>query len=352
MALTPHRSLRAVAVAAVALVAALPVFLVSTGARAATAPVGLGTADRFAVLAGSTVTNTGDTVIVGDLGVDPGSSVTGAPAVSGTTHRHDAVSAQAQLDNGGAFDDAAARTPATPVSGDLVGRTLVAGVYQATSSLGLTGTVTLDAQGDPQAVFLFQTGSTFITGSQSRVAVVNGGQACNVFWQVGSSATLGTGSSLKGTVLALTSITAQTAATVEGRLLAQNGAVTLDSNTITRPGCTTPGATPSATAVPGPTVSSTPSAVPTGTGTPAPVPTVSPSASASVAPTATASAPPTPSAPPSPSVLPSSVTSPTPSALPTTGGRAPVAELLFLGAAALLIGAMVVACARGGSARD
>ena len=342
MALTPRRSVRAAAVAAVSLLAVLPVLLLSTGANAATAPVGLGTATSFAVLAGTTVTNTGDTVVVGDLGVSPGSAVTGAPAVSGTTHRADAVAGQAQVDTGGAYVDAAGRTPATSVSGDLVGRTLTAGVYKATSALGLTGTVTLDAEGDPQAVFIFQAGSTLITGSQSRVAVVNGGQACNVFWQVGSSATLGTGSQLKGTVLALTSITARTAATVEGRLLARNGAVTLDSNTITGPGCSTPGESPSATVVPGPTVSTTPSATPTGGGTPspAPVPTGTP--------TVTASA----SAPPSPSVLPSSVTSPTPSALPTTGRRTPVADLLFLGAGALLIGAMVVACTRGGSARE
>jgi hypothetical protein len=341
-------------VAAVSLLAALPVLLASTGARAATAPVDLGSAGSFAVLASTTVTNTGDTVVVGDLGVDPGSSVTGAPQVSGATHRADAVAQQAQLDNGGAFDDAAARTPATPVAGDLVGRTLMPGVYKSTSSLGLTGTVTLDAQGDPQAVFIFQLGSTLVTGSQSRVAVVDGGQACNVFWQVGSSATLGTGSHLKGTVLALTSITAKTAATVEGRLLARNGAVTLDSNTITRPGCSTPGETPSATAVPGPTVSSTPSATPTGTGTPVPVPTPSVSATPtpSVSATPTASVAPSPTtAPPSPSVLPTSVTSPTPSALPTTGRRTPVPGLVLLGAAALLLGAMLVAWARGYSTR-
>jgi hypothetical protein len=352
MALTPHRSVRAVVVATVSLAPILAVLLLPTGARAAQAPVGLGRADSFAVLAGTTVTNTGDTVVVGDLGVDPGTAVTGNPAVSGEIHRGDAVAMRAQMGNGEAFDDAAARTPATPVAGDLVGRTLTPGVYKSTSALGLTGTVTLDAEGDPQAVFIFQVSSTLVTGARSRVAVINGGQACNVFWQVGSSATLGTGSQLKGTVLALTSITAQTAATAEGRLLAQNGAVTLDSNTITRPGCTTPGPTPTTTAEPGPTVSTTPSAVPTGSGTPAPVPTVSPTASATTTVSPTASVPPTPTPPPSPSVLPTEVTSPTPGALPTTGSRTPVADLLFLGAGALLIGAMVVACTRRGSARD
>jgi type VI secretion system secreted protein VgrG len=333
-------SRRAVVMAAVPLVAALVLLLVATGARAAQAPVGLGTAGSFAVLAGTTVTNTGRTVLTGDLGVDPGNSVTGNPTVSGATHIHDAVSAAAQRDLVTAWGDAAGRGPATAVSGDLVGMTLVPGVYRASSSLGLTGTVTLDAQGDPQAVFVVQVASTFITGSDSRVALINGGQACNVFWEVGSSATLGTGTQFKGNILALTSISAQTAATAEGRLLARNGAVTLDSNTITRPGCATPGTPTSSPAEPGPTVSSTPSATPTGSA----VSTVS----------ATPTAVPTVSAtpPPSPSVLPTFVTiPPTPgtspgTALPITGRRTPLAGLLVAGAAALLLGTVLVAWTR------
>jgi type VI secretion system secreted protein VgrG len=118
--------------------------------------------------------------------------------------------------------------------------TLVSGVYTSASSMGLTGTLTLDAAGDPNAAFVFQAGSTLTTASGSQVALINGAQACNVFWQVGSSATLGTGSRFRGTILALTDITVTTAATVDGRILARNGAVTLDTNTITRSTCATP----------------------------------------------------------------------------------------------------------------
>ena len=124
------------------------------------------------------------------------------------------------------------------VAGDLSGQTLVAGIYKSTSSLGLTGDLTLNAQGNSDAVFIFQISSTLITGSGSHVILANGAKACNVFWQVGSSATLGTNSVFKGTILALTSIAVTTGAQVDGRVLAQNGAVTLDTNTIT--GCTCP----------------------------------------------------------------------------------------------------------------
>jgi len=134
--------------------------------------------------------------------------------------------------------DAAGRSGGTSVSGDLVGRTLTAGVYKSTSSLENSGDVTLDAQGDPSAVFIFQIASTLTTGSGSHVILANGASACNVFWQVGSSATLGTNSIFKGNILALTSITVTTGVNLEGRVLARNGAVTLDSNVIT--GCTCP----------------------------------------------------------------------------------------------------------------
>ena len=172
-------------------------------ASAAEPQVGLGTAGSFAVLAGATVTNTGPSTIVGDLGVSPGSAVTGFPpgTVIGAQHAADAVALQAQSDLTTAYNDAAGRTPATSVAGDLVGRTLVSGVYKSTSSLGLTGTLTLDAQGDPNAVFIFQIASTLITGSASNVNLIGGAQACNVFWQVGSSATLGTNSTFVGTSL-------------------------------------------------------------------------------------------------------------------------------------------------------
>lgn len=209
-------------------------------ARAAQSSVGLGTATSFAVLAGSAVTNTGPSKISGDLGVSPGTAVTGFPpgeVTNGTQHKADAVALQAQSDLTTGYNDAAGRTPATAVSSDLGGQTLAPGVYKAASALGLTGTVTLDAQGDPNAVFIFQAGSTLITASNSTVALIRGAQACNVFWQVGSSATLGTDTTFVGSILALTSATVQTRTTVAGRVLARNGQVSLDTNTITRPTC-------------------------------------------------------------------------------------------------------------------
>ena len=211
------------------------VIVTPSGARAAELPVSLGVASDFAVLAGTTVTNTGASFITGDLGVSPGTAVTGFPpgTLIGAQHSADAAALQAQSDLTAAYDDAAGRTPATSVSGDLVGQTLTPGVYRSTSALGLTGTLTLDAQGDPSAVFVLQIASTLITGSASHVDLTGGAQASNVFWQVGSSATLGTASTFAGTILALTSITVTTDATIDGRALARNGAVTLDTNTIT-----------------------------------------------------------------------------------------------------------------------
>jgi hypothetical protein len=211
--------------------------------RAAQTPVDLGAADSFSVLAGTTVTNTGATVIGLDLGLSPGSAVTGFPpgTVSGTVHAADAAAAQAQADLTAAYDDAAARTPSTTVAGDIGGQTLTPGVYNSTSSLGITGTLTLDGQGDPNAVFIIQMGSTLTTASASTVNLINGAQACNVFWQVGSSATLGTNSTLRGDILALTSITVTTGVRIIGRALARNGAVTLDTNDIAGGTCA-PGA--------------------------------------------------------------------------------------------------------------
>lgn len=201
--------------------------------------VDLGSAADFGVLAGSTVTNTGFTIINGDLGLSPGTSITGFPPgiVNGTIHQTDGVAAQAQLDLTDAYNDAAGRISTGTIAADLGGQILTPGVYTSASSIGLTGVLTLDAQGDPNAVWIFQAGSTLTTASASQVVFINGAQACNVFWQVGSSATLGTGSDFSGTILALTSITATTGATVDGRLLARNGAVTLDTNTVTVSTC-------------------------------------------------------------------------------------------------------------------
>ena len=206
-----------------------------TQAHASGAMVGLGAAGSFSVLGASTVTNTGPTNLGGDLGVSPGTAITGFPpgTLAGTTHSADVQAGAAHTDLQAAYNDAAGRTPTEVVAGDLAGRTLNAGVYSSASSLALSGTLTLDGQGDPEAVFIFQMGSTLTTASASNIKLINGAQASHVFWQVGSSATLGTGSSITGTIMALASITVTTGVTIEGRALALNGAVTLDTNTIT-----------------------------------------------------------------------------------------------------------------------
>ena len=182
-------------------------------------PVLLGAADSFAVLAGSTITNTGPTVISGDLGLHPGTAVVGFPpgTVDGAEHVSDAVAQQASTDLTTAYNDAAGRPPSSMSPPDIGGRTLTGGVYRTVSlaSLGLTGRLTLDAQGDPRAVFIFQIPSTLVTATDSNVRLVNGAQACNVFWQVGSSATLGTRTAFQGNILALTSISVNAGADCE-----------------------------------------------------------------------------------------------------------------------------------------
>ena len=193
----------------------------------------------FGVLAGSTVTNSGPTSVIGNLGVSPGTAVTGftgiAPGgpgmVSGAIHSADAVAAQAQRELTATYNAAAGAASTATKAGDLGGQTLFAGVYTSSSSLGITGTVTLDAQNNPNAQFIFQIGSALTTATGSNVALINGALPANVFWQVGSSATLGTTSSFSGNILALSSISLGTGAGLQGRALARNGAVTLLSNT-------------------------------------------------------------------------------------------------------------------------
>jgi Ice-binding-like/VPDSG-CTERM motif len=207
--------------------------------------VNLGTSSDYAVLAGSGITVTGPTTITGNIGTFPTTTITGFGNVTlnGTNHAGDAVTQQAKNDLVIAYNDAAGRSSDVVYGGgfDLVGLTLPSGVYTDSSSLFLSGTLTLDAQGDPSAVWIFQTGSTLITASNSTVDLIGGAQACHVFWQVGTSATLGTGTDFNGNILAMTSITLNTGASVNGRLLARNGAVTLDNNTITRAVCNTGG---------------------------------------------------------------------------------------------------------------
>jgi hypothetical protein len=247
------------------LVVTIGVVIAFVGAVPASAqqpPVGLGTAASFAVLAGETITNTGPTTITGDVGLHPGTAVTGFASVTlnGALHATDAVAAQAKVDLVTAYNDAAGRTPVTTVATELGGQTLTAGVYNSASgTFQITGTLTLDAQGNPNATFVFQMASTLVTASASSVNVINGGTACNVYWQVGSSATLGTGSTFRGTIMALTSISLTTGATLEGRALARNGAVTMDTNTITQAACQAPTTTTSTAA---PTTTTTAAAMP------------------------------------------------------------------------------------------
>lgn len=211
----------------------------TSAASAAQPPVNLRTADAFAILAGSAITNTGPSTINGDMGLAPGSAVSGFPpaTLNGTAHITDAVASIAQNDLTTAYNDTAGRGPVTAIPADIGGLTLTSGVYGQSSALGLTGAVTLDAQGDPNSVFIFQAGTSLITASASSVRMINGAQACNVFWKVGSSATLGTTSTMVGNVMALSSITLNNAVTVQGRILARNGAVTLINDTITRVPC-------------------------------------------------------------------------------------------------------------------
>jgi len=206
----------------------------------------LGTAQSFAVLGGSTVTNTGATTIVGSLGVDPGLAITGFPpgvVTGGTVHAGDATALQAQADVTTAYNVLAGDACNSSLTGqDLGGLTLTQGVYCFASSAQLTGTLTLDAQGNAGAVFIFQIGSTLTTASNAAVMMINGGQSCNVFWQVGSSATLGTGTVFTGNILAETSITLTTGVNMSGRALAQNGAVTMDTDQVAAVGCAAPDA--------------------------------------------------------------------------------------------------------------
>ena len=260
-----------------ALLLLVPLVLVSSAAAATAVP--LASAGSFAVLAGAGITNTGPTTVSGDIGTFPTTSISGAGSltINGTNHAGDAVTQQAKNDLVTAYDNAAGQGPTIPVAADLAGLTLTPGVYNSSSSLGLTGALTLNGGGDPNAVFVFQAGSSLTTSSGSTVNLINGAQSCNVFWQVGSSATLGTGSTFRGTVIAMTSITVTTGSTVDGRVLARNGAVTLDTDTITRSTCAAAPPAP-APVVPAPVpsvpVPTTPAPATPAPATPAPTPAV------------------------------------------------------------------------------
>ena len=286
--------------AVLALTVVVPgVFLAGGAAQAAIVPtVALASSARYAVLAGDTVTNTGNSVLGGSLGVAPGTAITGFPPglvlPPGTTDSANAAAGQAKADLTAAYVDAAGRPVDATTTADLANLVLQGGVYSGPSKspLSLTGPLVLDGAGNVDSVFIFQTDSTLITASGSTVTLVNGAQACNVFWQVGSSATLGTGSVFAGNILALTSISVTNSVLVRGRALARNGAVTLDNDTFTDASCaplsqgtTTTSAAPSSTAT---TVAAatTATTVPGTTGTSAPgtTATTSPATTATTTP--------------------------------------------------------------------
>jgi hypothetical protein len=270
-------SLRRLGVAGTAVISVILVGATWTPAASAATKVQLGTASSFAVLAGQAVTDVPSSVITGNVGLSPAAGTFYAglttPEVSGTIYAVDTTGpAGAAGNNPGlmttakndlttAFGTAAGQTPTTTFSaGDnqLGGQTLVPGVYAfghaTTANITAASPLTLNGQGDPNAVFVFQASSDLVTASSSVVQLINGAQACNVFWEVGSSATLSSSSTFVGTLMALTSATLNTGATVQGRILVRNAAVTLDHNTITAPtACTVAASTPTTTATTSPT---------------------------------------------------------------------------------------------------
>jgi hypothetical protein len=213
----------------------------TTATQACQTAVPLASAANFVILAGSTVTNTGPTIVTGgNLGLSPGSAVTGFPPGTLTSpavmHVTDPTAAQAQLDLTTAYNYAAGLPNGAVLPGDMSGLTFTPGLYKTSSTVMLSaGNVTLDAQGNANAVFIFQVGSTLTTLGSTQVILAGGAQAKNVFWQVSSSATLGTNSMFKGTIMSLQAVTLDTGANLVGRALARNAAVTLDSSTVTAP---------------------------------------------------------------------------------------------------------------------
>lgn len=198
-----------------------------------------GDASNFAVLGSSTVTNTHYSVINGDLGLYPGTSVTGFPpgVVNGTNHITDGAAAAAKISAQAVYDCLLALPNPTRLLADIGGTTVTAGIYDFASSVGVTGTLTLDGEGDPNAIFVFQIPSTFIPATYAVIQVTNSAQPCNVYWLVGSSATLSVGSTTVGNIIAVASVTLNTHAILTGRAFALTAAVTMDTNTITRCEC-------------------------------------------------------------------------------------------------------------------
>ena len=309
-------------------------------ANAAIVPtVGLGTAAPFSVLAGTpSITNTGPTTIDREVGIHPAASVTGFPPgiAAGGIHAGDAVALQAKADLVTAYNNAAGRTPDGLVAAGTLSGTLVGGVYNANGfSLQLPGTLTLDGQNNPASVWIFQATSDLITASASSVLLINGASSCNVFWQVTSSASLGTGSSFVGTIMAMTSITLADSVTVQGRALARNGTVTLINDRFLTTQCNAP-------------VVIIPPTQPPFTVAPSATATVAPSATATVAPTATPVAAASPTTPPT--AAPVAVAAPTAAptvvagaqGLPSTSTNDPSGPLAVLGIGLLGVGMLLL----------
>jgi LPXTG-motif cell wall-anchored protein len=246
-----HYGFIGIALLAIVLVLAALIPTITSGANPT---IRQGTTTTYGVLAATTVTNTGATTISGsaggDVGLSPGTSYTGSASVTrtGVDHITDGAAAIAQTDLVTAYNDLLVPTPTTLAAPDLAGQILVPGSYTITAgTFGNSGNLTLDAGGDASAVFIFQAPSDVVTSPSSTMTLANGAQACNVYWQVTSSATIGTNSTFVGHIYALTSITANTGATIYGQLLARNGAVTLDNNTIVNNACATATPAPVAT---------------------------------------------------------------------------------------------------------
>lgn len=312
-------------------VLALPLvalFAIPASVSAAGPTVTAGSTTPFAVLGATTITNTGATTISGtgggDIGLAPGSAFTGSASVttSGTQHIADTVATTAQTDLVTAFNSISAPTPTILASPELASKVITPGTYSTTEgTFANSGALTLDAQGDATAVFIFQAATTLITSAGSTMTLINGAQPCNVYWKVGSSATLGTNSTFVGRIFALTTITAESGANIRGQLLARTGAVNLNANVITNDACivATPTPTPTATATPTPTPTPTPTATPTPTPTPTPTATPTPT--------------PTPTATPTPK--PTTVAG---AKLPKTGS--PWFNLLAISGGMILLGAL------------
>jgi type VI secretion system secreted protein VgrG len=332
-----------IAVVGIAFVIAIGA-MAGTAANAAIVPtVGLGTAASFSVLAGTPViSSTGLTTIDRDVGIHPAAAITGFPPgiIGGAVHAGDGVALQAKSDLVTAYNDAAGRAPSGPTLGALGGTTVVGGAWTLSSlTSDLTGVLTLDGANDPNSVWIFRSPSTLITSSGSSMVFIRGGSACNVFWQVTSSATLGSGSSFVGTIMALTDIHMTDNVTVQGRALARNGDVTLDNDHFLTSACNA--APPVVIPPTRPPFTVAPSVAPTATPTAAPAATPIATAASSGGPTTTPTTAPT-AAPIAavPTAAPAAVAGT--QALPSTSTGDPSGPLTMLGVALTAIGVILL----------